>query len=45
MAQTLLQTSLQATTYVQLIGILLGQLFFGFCGDWIGRKVNTYPSA
>ena len=28
----------QATTYLQLIGILLGQLFFGFLGDAIGRK-------
>jgi MFS family permease len=28
----------QATTYLQLIGILLGQLFFGFLGDAVGRK-------
>ena len=34
----LLQTWTQATNYLQLIGILLGQLFFGFMGDWIGRR-------
>ena len=33
-----LQTWTQATTYLQLVGILMGQLFFGFAGDWIGRK-------
>ena len=34
---------LEATTYLQLIGILLGQLTFGFAGDWIGRKVDSTP--
>ena len=28
----------QATTYLQLIGVLLGQLLFGFLGDAIGRR-------
>ena len=23
---------------MQLVGILIGQLFFGFMGDWIGRR-------
>ena len=36
----LLQTWTQATTYLQLIGILVGQLLFGFMGDWIGRKAT-----
>lgn len=30
----------QATTYLQLIGILIGQLMFGVMGDWIGRKAT-----
>ena len=34
-----LQTWTQATTYLQLIGILLGQLTFGFLGDAIGRRL------
>lgn len=36
-----MQTWIQATTYLQLVGILLGQLWFGFMGDWIGRKVQS----
>ena len=36
----LVQTWTQATTYVQLIGILIGQLMFGVMGDWIGRKAT-----
>ena len=35
-----LQTWTQATTYLQLIGILIGQMGFGILGDWIGRKVT-----
>ena len=38
-----LQTWLEATTYLQLVGILIGQLFFGFMGDWVGRKVRDIP--
>ena len=34
------QTWTQATTYLQLIGILIGQLMFGVMGDWIGRKAT-----
>ena len=34
------QTWTQATTYLQLIGILIGQLGFGIMGDWIGRKAT-----
>ncbi|KAL3162223.1 hypothetical protein ABBQ32_009926 [Trebouxia sp. C0010 RCD-2024] len=34
------ETWIQATTYVQLIGILIGQLMFGVMGDWIGRKAT-----
>ena len=33
-----MQTWTQATTYLQLVGILIGQLSFGFMGDWIGRR-------
>ena len=33
-----LQTWTQATTYLQLVGILIGQLFFGFLGDAVGRR-------
>ena len=33
-----LQTWTQATTYLQLVGILLGQLTFGFLSDGIGRQ-------
>ena len=33
-----LQTWTQATTYLQLVGILIGQLFFGFLGDAGGRR-------
>ncbi|KAK9843894.1 hypothetical protein WJX84_006388, partial [Apatococcus fuscideae] len=32
------ETWVQATTYLQLVGILMGQLIFGFMGDWIGRR-------
>ena len=32
------QTWTQATTYLQLVGIVLGQLTFGFLGDGIGRQ-------
>ena len=32
------QTWTQTTTYLQLVGILLGQLTFGVMGDWVGRK-------
>ena len=35
---TVARTWTQATTYMQLVGILIGQLFFGFMGDWIGRR-------
>lgn len=35
-----MQTWTQATTYLQLIGILIGQLMFGVMGDWIGRKAT-----
>lgn len=35
-----LQVWTQATTYLQLIGILIGQLVFGVMGDWIGRKAT-----
>lgn len=35
-----MQVWTQATTYLQLIGILIGQLCFGFMGDWIGRKAT-----
>lgn len=35
-----LQTWTQATTYLQLIGILIGQMGFGILGDWIGRKTT-----
>ncbi len=35
-----MQTWTQATTYLQLIGVLLGQLFFGFLGDAIGRRAT-----
>ena len=34
----LLQTWTQTTTYLQLVGILLGQLFFGVMGDAVGRR-------
>ena len=34
----LLQTWTQTTTYLQLVGILLGQVFFGVMGDAVGRK-------
>ena len=30
--------AMQATTYMQLVGILLGQFIFGFMGDWLGRR-------
>ena len=32
------QTWTQTTTYLQLVGILLGQVFFGVMGDAVGRK-------
>ncbi|KAK9807016.1 hypothetical protein WJX72_010792 [[Myrmecia] bisecta] len=32
------ETWTEATTYLQLIGILMGQLFFGVMGDWVGRR-------
>ncbi len=35
-----MQTWTQATTYLQLIGVLLGQLTFGFLGDAIGRRAT-----
>ena len=35
-----LQVWTQATTYLQLIGILIGQLVLGVMGDWIGRKAT-----
>ena len=35
-----IQTWTQATTYLQLIGVLLGQLTFGFLGDAIGRRAT-----
>lgn len=34
------ETWTQATTYLQLIGVLLGQLTFGFLGDAIGRRAT-----
>ena len=34
----LLQVWTEATQYLQLIGVLLGQFTFGILGDWIGRK-------
>ena len=34
----LLQTWTQTTTYLQLVGILLGQVFFGVMGDAVGRR-------
>lgn len=36
----LLQTWVEATSYLQLVGILMGQLLFGFMGDWIGRRAT-----
>ncbi|DBA76897.1 TPA: hypothetical protein ACH3X1_009498 [Trebouxia sp. C0004] len=30
----------EATQYLQLIGVLLGQFIFGVLGDWIGRKAT-----
>ena len=35
-----LQTWVEATSYLQLVGILMGQLLFGFMGDWIGRRAS-----
>ena len=35
-----MQTWTQATTYLQLIGVLLGHLTFGFLGDAIGRRAT-----
>lgn len=34
------ETWTQATTYLQLIGVLLGQLTFGFLGNAIGRRAT-----
>ena len=34
----LLQTWTQTTTYLQLVGILMGQVFFGVMGDAVGRR-------
>ena len=39
---SVLQTWLQSTTYLQLVGILIGQLGFGFMGDWAGRKASFW---
>jgi hypothetical protein len=34
-----------AVDYLQIIGIIVGQVLVGFEGDWVGRKVGLVQDA
>ena len=32
------ETWIQATSYFEIVGIMIGQILIGFIGDWVGRR-------
>ncbi|KAF2763982.1 MFS general substrate transporter [Teratosphaeria nubilosa] len=39
------QTSIAAVNYLELVGILIGQILVGFIGDWTGRRWGLIQDA
>jgi len=43
--KTCSKTLTQTTTYLQIVGIIIGQVVVGFFGDWLGRRYGMIQDA